>query len=38
MNTKFWSDSLKISDHIEDISVGERIILKRIVKEQGGRV
>jgi hypothetical protein len=31
MHTEFWLESLKERDHIEDISVGERVILKWIL-------
>jgi hypothetical protein len=38
MHTKFWYKSLKKRDHLEDLGIDERIILKCVLKKQDGRV
>jgi hypothetical protein len=38
MNTKFRLESLKGRDHLENLDVNERIILKWILMKYGGRV
>jgi hypothetical protein len=32
MGTKFWSGKLKVIDHLEELRLNERIILKWILK------
>lgn len=38
MHIKLWSENLKGRDHLEDLDVDVRIILKRVLKKQGWRV
>jgi len=38
MNTKFWSENLKGSDHSEDLGVDRRIILEYILRKYGRKV
>jgi hypothetical protein len=36
MHTKFWLESLKGTDNLEDLSVDEKILLKPILKRKVG--
>jgi hypothetical protein len=38
MHTKFWSENLKGTIHLEDIGVDGRIISEWIVQKQDGKV
>jgi hypothetical protein len=38
MHTIFWLENLKGRDHLEDLAVGRKIILYRILGKYGGRV
>jgi hypothetical protein len=38
MHTIFWLGSLKARDHTEDLGVDGKIILKRILGKQGGKL
>jgi hypothetical protein len=38
VHTEFWWGNLRERDHLEDLSIDERINLKRIFKLQDGRV
>ena len=38
MHIRFWSGKLKERDHLEDLEVNERIILKWILKNWDGRI
>jgi hypothetical protein len=38
MHTTFWSENLKGTDYSEDIGVHGKIILDRILEEQGGKL
>jgi hypothetical protein len=33
MHTKFWSEKLKGRDHLEDLGIDEKIILKWILRK-----
>lgn len=35
---KFWSENTNGKDHLRDLEIGGRLILKRILKKKGGRV
>jgi len=37
MNTKFWSENLKVRDQAEDLSVYGKITLEWILFKQGGK-
>lgn len=38
MQTEFWSENLKVRDHLEDLVIDGRIILKQISKKEGGNM
>ena len=38
MHTEFWWENVRERDHLEELSIDERIILKWIFKLQDGRV
>ena len=38
MHSGFWWDNLKERDHIEDLGVGGRVVLKWILKRFGKKV
>jgi hypothetical protein len=38
MRTEFYSESLKETDHSEDLAIYRRIILKCVLKKQGMRM
>jgi hypothetical protein len=38
VHTEFWPEKLKARDHLEDLDVDDRVILKRILNELSRRV
>jgi hypothetical protein len=38
MQTEFWSENLKVRDHLDDLSIDGKIILKEISKKEGGNM